>query len=115
MGGFGRVGGAQIRMTDDQIRLILARCPELTETDLVAALGSSASAEKASAEAFLPDDMVPVAVVGEILDVVISLEERMTALEAAVAHVGEDPVAICRRALADMAVEEKAAVVTELD
>ena len=93
--------------------LILARCPELSVDDLAALVDADLATldDAASAE----DEMVPIAVVDQILDVIVGIEERMTTLEQAAQRSDADPVAACRRAMLDFDIETKRLVMTELD
>jgi hypothetical protein len=66
--------------TDDRdrvLRLIMARCPELSDRDLALLVAAA------------PDpDAIPSSVADKILDVVLALEDRMTALEEPVRPAG---------------------------
>lgn len=95
---------------DDYIRNVIAhRCPELTDDDL---------AMLSQPDEFL-GELLPVEIGHQILEVVDRLFDRMTALEDAVAQArdpagNDDPLASCRRALADMTVEDKVMVADQL-
>lgn len=87
-------------------RLIAHRVPELSENDLAAAASQPVPS----------DDMVPVSVLDQVLDLIIALEGRMSELEeeARAQRSDSDPVDQVRRLLVDMPVEEKAVVVDRL-
>jgi hypothetical protein len=79
-----------------------------------------ASAETASIQAVSPDDALPVEIADQIMDVIDQMMTRLDRLSALVSETGpaglvsDDPVAVCRKAMVDMTVEDKVIVADQL-
>ena len=93
--------------SDRVLRIIKARCGDVLSADDLAMLSQP---EETVGEA----DTLPIEIADQILDVVMALDDRMAKLDAVFRAGNDDPLASCRRALADMTVEDKVIVADQL-